>query len=248
MKILDYDIFQEVEKDILKYSREGNIILAGDLNAKTNIKSDFVSDINDQHSPINEIETYPYDVPLPRENQDKHPVDSQGQRVLDLCKFTQTRILNGRIKGDRTGSFTRYPLSLRETPSTLDYVITDIRIMKKIKTFSVLHHLGLSDHECLLVSIETKNLYLTPPTKTLIIKDEKCLQTNSDVAHRKLNSPEGIKKMLTFLAQHSKANETTIDEMSSDLIETLHFISTPIYGKKNHKKKKKERKNKNKPS
>ena len=30
------------------------------LNAKTNIKIDFVSDINDEHSPINEIETYSY--------------------------------------------------------------------------------------------------------------------------------------------------------------------------------------------
>ena len=54
--------------------------------------------------------------------------------------------------------------------------------------------------------------------------------------------------MQKFLVQHSKANETTIDEMSSDLIETLHFISTPIYGKKNHKKKKKKKKHKNKPT
>ena len=93
---------------MLKFSTDGNVILAGDLNAKTNTKSDFVSDINDKHSPINEIETYQYDAPLMRENQDKHPMDSQGQRVLDLCKCTQTGILNGRTKGDRTERFTDF--------------------------------------------------------------------------------------------------------------------------------------------
>ena len=76
MKNLYCDIFQEVGKDIQKYSREGNIIMGGDLNARTNVKSDFPSDVNDEHSPINEIETYSYDIPMSRENQDKHPVDS----------------------------------------------------------------------------------------------------------------------------------------------------------------------------
>ena len=47
-----------------------------------------------------------------------------------------------------------------------------------------------------------------------------------------------------FLAQHSNVNESSIDEMSSDLIETLQFIATPIYGKRKKKKKKKKHKNK----
>ena len=65
------------------------------------------------------------------------------------------RILNGRTKGDRMGKITRYPLSLRETPSTLDYMIVDTETLKNIKYFSVLPHLGLSDHQCLPVQLTT---------------------------------------------------------------------------------------------
>ena len=52
-------------------------------------------------------------------------------------------------RGDRTGKFTRFPLSLRETPSVLDYMIADTETLKHVNNFSVLPRLGLSDHECL---------------------------------------------------------------------------------------------------
>ena len=49
---LDYDIFQNLEEDISRFSNDGSIILAGDLNAKTGTERDFVSDLRDEHSPI----------------------------------------------------------------------------------------------------------------------------------------------------------------------------------------------------
>ena len=67
--------------------------------------------------------------------------------------------MNGRARRDRIGSFTRYPVSFRESPSTLDYIATDKTIFKEIESFRVLHHLGISDHECLSASIKTNGFY-----------------------------------------------------------------------------------------
>jgi hypothetical protein len=116
---LEYDIFQKIEEEICHYSGLGNVMIAGDFNGKTNTNNDFVLDYQDNHSPVNDIVTYNFDVPLVRKNQDKHLMDNQGETFLNLCKNTRMRILNGRTRGDRNGSFTRYPLSLRESPSTL---------------------------------------------------------------------------------------------------------------------------------
>ena len=56
---LNYDIFQKIEEDISRYTEQGNIILAGDMNAKTGVMRDI----------------------------DLHPIDSQGKRFLKLCKI-----------------------------------------------------------------------------------------------------------------------------------------------------------------
>ena len=75
-KKLDYDIIDELEKDISTYKSQGNIIIAGDLNAKTGTERDYVEDKNDDHSPINDIHTYNCDMPIKQKNMNMHPVDS----------------------------------------------------------------------------------------------------------------------------------------------------------------------------
>ena len=51
--------------------------------------------------------------------------DTHGQQLLNMCKNTQVTILNGRTRGDHTGKLTRFPLSLRETASTIDSMLAD---------------------------------------------------------------------------------------------------------------------------
>ena len=239
VKNLDYDLLQEVEGEMSRFSATGNVILAGDFNAKTNIENDFVSDIQDNHSPINEIEIYLSDKPIRRENQDEHPVDLQGQRMLDLCKCSQLRILNGRTKGDRTGKYTRFPLSVRESPSTLDYILTDLSILKKRKYFTVLRHFGLSDHECLLISIETQNFNITPAVSVPVLKDKKFMYANPDEFLMKVNSPIGIEKIKNILTEYSIANETNINAIANEIIGTLMDFSVPTKQKKKKTKSKK---------
>ena len=66
----------------------------GDLNGRIEIGEDSVRDILDKHSPIN-ILSYTKDTESRRNNEDKHAIDQQGKLILDLCKSSSLKILNG---------------------------------------------------------------------------------------------------------------------------------------------------------
>ena len=225
-KNLDYDIFDLVEGGISKYNKEGDVILAGDLNAKTNTENDFVSDIQDDHSPINNINIYSYDLPMERENVDKHPVDAQGHKFLQLCKNSNLRILNGRCCGDRLGNLTRFPMALRESPSTLDYMATNPQLMKKVRLMTVLPHYGLSDHNCLCLSLKTKFSVDAVSTDVIINKSARMNYSSSCEFLRKLCSPRGREKITAFFENCRDENKVSIDMIYSEFVEIFTFCAT----------------------
>ena len=70
-KSLPYALLQELEKDCAKYKAKGNILIAGDLNARTSTNCDSVDDISDKFSPIINIDHHKNDGKgLPRQNMD----------------------------------------------------------------------------------------------------------------------------------------------------------------------------------
>ena len=225
-KNLDYDIFDLVEGGISKYNKEGDVILAGDLNAKTNTENDFVSDIQDDHSPINNINIYSYDLPMERENVDKHPVDAQGHKFLQLCKNSNLRILNGRCCGDHLGNLTRFPMALRESPSTLDYMATNPQLMKKVRLMTVLPHYGLSDHNCLCLSLKTKVSVDAVSTDVIINKSARMNYSSSCDFLRKLCSPRGREKITAFFENCRDENKVSIDMIYSEFVEIFTFCAT----------------------
>ena len=151
--------------------------------------------------------------------------------------------MNGRTKGDRMGNFTRFPLSIRESPSTLDYIATDISIMSKIKTFNILHHQGLSDHDCLLACFYTKGFIVPATEHTSVIKEQTFKYATSDEFLGKLRSPLGQEQLANCITQHSGANETTLEKMSMDLVDTLLPFSKAFASRKNRKRKRKRKNN-----
>ena len=138
-----------------KLNNTNHSMVMGDLNGKTNTDLDYVPDLHDKHSPINDIEGYNRDSPSPRNNMDVKRVDKQGKKILEICQSHQLRILNGRTAGDRWGHPTRYPTCKRETPSLLDYTLCTKEYIKKIKTFHVQRLTDLSDHCCITCKMET---------------------------------------------------------------------------------------------
>ena len=61
---------------------------------------------------------------------------------------------------------------MRKAPSSLDYIATDTTIARKIKCFTVLHHLVLSDYDWLSVSIKTKGFSVIHTCDVTIIKEK----------------------------------------------------------------------------
>ncbi len=78
------------------------------MNARTNIAADYVARDEDDHINMAVYDGYIADVSMHRRNLEPKSIDSQGKHLLDLCKGTGLRILNGRMLGDTSGYFTCY--------------------------------------------------------------------------------------------------------------------------------------------
>ena len=128
-------MFQNVEMEVAKYNAQGKVFLLGNFNSYTNTINDFVeydSTDNDNffHMPLD----YQEDASSPRENMDARAPNDSGKMLLQLCMAASLRIVNGRVNGDKNGSFTRYPLhgGLSAEPSTIDYCLADASCLPQI--------------------------------------------------------------------------------------------------------------------
>ena len=147
------NILDKIETQYIDANHYG--IIMGDLNGKTKKDEDFVQDNLDKHSPINILPYNKDPLPLKRQNMDEHATDEQGKVILNLCKNSALRILNGRIPGDDSGRYTRYPSRLENNPSTIDYAICSVALIENIKSFYVFTYTGLSDHCCISVTMKS---------------------------------------------------------------------------------------------
>ena len=87
-----------------------------------------------------------YSFSLIRQTVDTTNADEQGKYILNLCKSSGMRILNGRTPWDHRGNFTRYPPNLHEKLSLIDYGLCSDPMMGTVKSFNVLPFSGMSDH------------------------------------------------------------------------------------------------------
>jgi hypothetical protein len=89
-------------RNIEHYSQLGDIVIQGDFNAYTNTVPDFVISNNTEFPrPIDN--EYSIDS---RNNLDNKPTNKSGILLIDLCKESGIRILNGRTIGDLRGKCT----------------------------------------------------------------------------------------------------------------------------------------------
>lgn len=197
-KRIDYDILELVEKDITKYSHQGKVIIAGDLNARTANENYYIVHDTSKHIPVSQ--NYVSDLaPVHRVSQDR-TINNRGKQLLSLCIESGLRLLNGRSTGDLLGSFTCHqPLG----SSAVDYIAVSVDILPLFSYIQVhKYYPELSDHcqvSCLLnCNYKTKSLvdceHEVMPDK--FIWDE--------------NSPE-----LFTTALHSNKIQTLIDEFKS---------------------------------
>ena len=132
------DIFSLIENDAAKYSSDGSQIIAcGDFNAHTNCDPDFqAADTSERLDDILNLPlNIPSNIPIRRNNLDSRKSDDRGRNLLQLCKTTGLRILNGRFFGDTLGNFTCYSHS--GDPSTIDYMLATTPVYNRVQYFHV---------------------------------------------------------------------------------------------------------------
>ena len=67
------------------------------------------------------------DCPIDQNNCDLNPADNNGKCLLNLCKSSALRIINGRVLGDSLGYHTCF--SKNDNPSTIDYFLASPEIL-----------------------------------------------------------------------------------------------------------------------
>ena len=89
------DILDLLEQDINKYAKSGQIILCGDLNARSGIINDFTNDDSLNYIPLpsNYSTQRPGSISK-RQNLDKN-VNEYGKWLANLCINHQLNIVNG---------------------------------------------------------------------------------------------------------------------------------------------------------
>ena len=217
-----------LEKIETQYIDGGNnYIIMGDLNGRTKLGEDFVRDGTDDHSPIN-IPFYNKDSQLNRQNMDDHTIDTQGKLILEICKTSGLRILNGRTTGDPIGKFTRYPTNLDDKPSVIDYALCSEPLLQEIPQFRVLPFSGMSDHCSISLKILTNKVVAdTIPVKSLMKvggdnTSKHCYTYDKTRKHVYENSLAGdgrIKTLHSFL--ESDLNGEKINQVMGNLNDIL---------------------------
>ena len=159
------DYFGKLEKSILEYKGKGNILIMGDLNARTGNKGNakFAYDkhlsnlLPDVSKDWNTIEV--------RSSCDDK-VNTSGRTLLNICNNHNLRIANGQTPGDRVGNYTCFN---HGGASVVDYFITENTLQEKVLAFKVLPPEFDSKHAPIAATIKTetsnkgKGKLLNPP-------------------------------------------------------------------------------------
>ena len=93
------------------------------------------------------------DLYIPARASNDNMVNSNGRRLLSLCKSTNHIIANGRLHDDVPGRFT---YCCERAMSVVDYVLLKPADFSSIIDFKILNDSIFSDHRCLHFTLQRK--------------------------------------------------------------------------------------------
>jgi hypothetical protein len=228
------DYLSLIQNDIIKFQDEGDIMLIGDLNARTSIISDVINNDNEQYLPMNE--SYIQDCEIPMRNNQDFTINTRGSSLIDLCISAQLRILNGRTLGDLSGQFTCHK---HNGSSVVDYCIVNETFRELISYFKVSDHLSdLSDH-CRLSCMIKRIKYKVNPTlieKVMLTPVPTVYKWDNERFAHELSSDKTIKEFKIYMSNHNEDVDNNV--------KILNNIICSVANRSLMKKRKGERKRK----
>ena len=121
------DYWENLITSLINYNSKGNILITGDLNARTGVCKEEIGigdKLLDKICPIEEK----VNITKCRNNCDSK-LNKYGKKLLEICNIFHLNIANGRIAGNRLGNFTCFNSG---GASTVDYFIGDSTIISNI--------------------------------------------------------------------------------------------------------------------
>ena len=224
------DIFEDLTNKLAQCHPYGDIILMGDLNARSETWPDFIIDENNDHIPVPPPDLYEVDSIniLSRYNCDKGS-NSYGRKLIELCKTVPLRILNGRKLGDLFGNFTCFT---HRGCSAVDIGAASPTIFKQITYFLVdSPHLHLSDHTPIELGLTVNMHPVSSATNdsnecSMLPKPDKIVWDKNLAEKYKflLESPDCKQSLAGFLETGILPNQTSVDSavsfLSNIMVET----------------------------
>ena len=206
------DYLTLIQNDIATFQSKGNIIIMGDLNARTSSISDLINnDVRDNYVPLEE--SYIQDCELPPRRNCDIITNERGSSLIDLCISAQLRILNGRTLGDLTGQFTCHK---HNGSSTVDYCLVSEQFFSQINYFQVDKHLSdLSDH-CRITCFIKRIKYKTVSNENLKLSTAHSgYRWNIERFSSEISSEINVKKFNQYLNTFSENIDTNADQLNN---------------------------------
>ena len=125
----DADLFFDFESQIHHYSQLGCVVLAGDMNARTSDRLDYIANdtlYSDLTNLLSNLFTYAPDFSLCHRINPDMTLNDYGYKLLSLCQSSGLRILNGRHPDNKANDYT---FAGSRGLSVVDYLITPARVV-----------------------------------------------------------------------------------------------------------------------
>ena len=197
-------------ENILSLKSKGNIMINGDLNART-------GNLDDTISPDKYDENFNISAHVNKQNRNSQDkvVNQRGNDLLDLCKSFDINIANGRTTGDLFGNYTMFNWN---GSSAVDYLLTSESLSPQISSFRVGEYTPwFSDHCPIYSTLELckgmeENRSQTPKKKAPM---------------RFVWSDEGKQKFLNTLKtfEYNKKLDSALQLVAGDTNNAVNYVS-----------------------
>ena len=184
--------------------------MLGDFNARIAEVPDYI--INDDNTFVDVPVDYVTDSGNTMRNNSDHCRNAFGNKLVELCRMSEIRIINGRKFGDTMGKKTCFQWN---GCSTVDYMLADVATLPRVQTFHVKNLIPhVSDH-CPISAIINLEIPIEVVTKTEgVLSAPKKIRwddTSKRIFATKLLSPQ-TKTKLNSLSELKICHTSSIEE------------------------------------
>ena len=183
----DNNDFDFLENLIIKLGRENEIVVIGDINARSSVLNDIITNDCANFNPIEDVivndlcitdnDLINHEIPVCRNNEDNKTNDF-GHKLVNLCKLSGLLIGNGRLNGDREiGKFTYID---KKGKSAIDYALISKGLLSHNNNFHVQETNIYSDHCPIVLNLYNLSLF---DTNNLSIINSFDLNQNNDLTN-----------------------------------------------------------------